>query len=187
VTGHRIVEVGAFFSTHQPKRLWTGRAGEGPPPRGRVAGAGGIEVDVALEEQADLLVRFENGAAGAVTISAVSPGNPNNLAIAADGASGGFDWCQQSPNTYNERLPVGIVAHQRAPELLPRDLEWMSSVPAGHAEGYVDAFRNVVRRCWLAMRGESIAYPGFADGLRGLSLVEAAVASATEKRPVAVE
>jgi len=60
-------------------------------------------------------------------------------------------------------------------------------LPPGHPEGYIDAFRNVVLQCWSAMQGGSRRYPSFADGLRGVRLVEAAVRSAAERRTVDVE
>jgi predicted dehydrogenase len=60
----------------------------------------------------------------------------------------------------------------------------MSNTPAGHAEGYVDAFRNVIRQCWSAMQGGMNDYPSFRDGLRGVRLVEAAADSARTRRSV---
>ncbi len=187
VTGRRIVELTAQLSTHQRRRVWRGGAGEGPrPARGEATKDGGVAVEVGLEEQADLLIRLEGGAAGSATISAVSPGHPNSILLSVDGPARGFDWHQQEPNTYRERAPHGVTIRQRAPEDLPIARAWMSALPAGHAEGYVDAFRNVVRAAWSAMRGEAaaVSYPTFADGLRGVRLVEAALRSAAGRRPV---
>jgi predicted dehydrogenase len=62
----------------------------------------------------------------------------------------------------------------------------MSSLPPGHAEGYIDAFRNVVFRAWSAMQGASMRYPTFADGARGIQLVEAAIRSAAEHHTVTI-
>ena len=187
VTGLKITEVTAQFSTHQKSRTWRGGAGEGVRPNGAAKADGSVDVTNDLEEQADLLVRLENGAAGVATVSAVSPGHPNNIVLSVDGPERGFDWRQQEPNTYVERSSRGNTIRQRAPEDLPPDLGWMAMVPAGHAEGYVDAFRNVVREAWSAMRGEGGTYPTFADGLRGVALVDAAVESARNRRPVAVK
>jgi predicted dehydrogenase len=184
VTGTPIVEITAQFSTHQPQRIWRGGAGEGPRPPGAANGDGSVTVDFALEDQADLLIRFANGAAGTVTVSGVSPGRPNTIVLSADGSASGFEWNQQDPNVYVECAPCGNVMHQRSPEDLPATLAWMSRSPAGHAEGYVDAFRNVVASAWAAMRGKAADYPSFADGLRGVRLVEAAVESAAGRRPV---
>jgi hypothetical protein len=57
-------------------------------------------------------------------------------------------------------------------------------VPAGHPEGYLDAFRNVIAESWRAMRGEKVLYPTFSDGARGVAIVECAAESATSRRPV---
>jgi predicted dehydrogenase len=184
ITGQRIREVSAQFSTHQRQRIWRGGAGEGPKPPGAATSEGSVAVDVELEEQADLLIRLEGGAAGCASISAVSPGHPNNIIVSADGATRGFDWRQQEPNTYLERAPDGNIIRQRAPEDLPAELSWMSTLPAGHAEGYLDAFRNIIHQGWAAMRGDKVNYPTFAHGLRGITLVEAAVRSAHRRQPV---
>jgi predicted dehydrogenase len=187
VVGERIVEITAQFSTHQAERVWRGRSGEGVAPPGTPGVDGGVLVRHGLEEQADLLVRFANGAAGSMTVSGVSPGNPNNIVLSIDGSQHGADWQQQNPNVWLERTPSGNTIRQRSPDDLPADLAWMSMLPPGHAEGYVDAFRNVVLQCWSAMHGEPSRYPSFSDGLHGLRLMEAAVQSAAEHRAIRVE
>ncbi len=185
VTGQRIVEMTAQFSTHQPERTWRGNPGEGGEPPGTRAVDGGVRVRHHLEDQADLLIRLSNGAAGSATISGVSPGHPNTITLSLDGSERGADWNQQDPNTWIERSATGNTIIQRSPDALPRHLAWMSKLPAGHAEGYIDAFRNIVFQSWSAMRGEHMGYPSFADGLRGLRLIDAAVRSAADRRPVA--
>jgi predicted dehydrogenase len=187
VTGVRIREITAQFSTHQRERIWRGGAGEGPQPPGSATGDGSVTVATELEEQADLLIRLDNGAAGSMTVSGISPGHPNTIILSADGPSGGFDWNQQEPNTYRHRSADGTVIVQRNPEALPDDSAWMSTLPPGHAEGYIDAFRNVVYRAWSAMQGQRMRYPTFADGARGIQLVEAAIRSAAEHRTVTIE
>ncbi len=181
VTGQRIVEITAQFSTHQHDRIWRGGAGEGAQPPGTPTGDGGVLVRHGLEDQADLLFRLANGAAGTATVSGVAPGHPNTIILTADGPERGFDWNQAEPNTFRERSADRVIIHQRSPDNLPPDRSWMSMLPAGHAEGYLDAFRNVVSQAWRAMRGEDGRFPGFADGLRGVTLVEAAMQSAAER------
>jgi predicted dehydrogenase len=187
VTGARIHEITAQFSTHQQERIWRGGAGEGPRPLGSPTGDGGIRVGMTLEEQADLLIRLDNGAAGALTVSGLAPGHPNTIVLSADGPTGGFDWNQQEPNTYLHRTAAGNTLVQRRPEDLPDEAAWMSTLPAGHAEGYLDAFRNVVYRAWSAMQGKSMCFPSFSDGARGVRLVEAAIQSAADRRTVIVD
>jgi predicted dehydrogenase len=186
VAGERIVEITAQFSTHQADRVWRGGPGEGVEPPGVRTSDGGVLVRHGLEEQADLLVRFSNGAAGSVTISGISPGHPNDIVLSVDGSKHGADWRQQDPNVWLERTSSGNITHQRSPDDLPSSLTWMSMLPPGHAEGYVDAFRNVVRQCWSAMSGGECMHPSFTDGLRGLRFVEAAVKSATERRAIRI-
>ena len=63
----------------------------------------------------------------------------------------------------------------------------LARYPAGHAEGYGDAFRNIFAEVYKAIRGEPHErFPNFADGARGVAAVEAAVKSAREGRWVAV-
>jgi predicted dehydrogenase len=187
VTGLAIVEITAQFSTHQHDRIWRGGAGEGPRPPGIPTADGGVLVRHGLEDQADLLIRLDNGAAGAATVSGVAPGHPNTILLSADGPERGFDWNQQEPNTFRERSAAGITIRQRTPDDLPPERSWMSMLPAGHAEGYIDAFHNVVSQAWSAMRGEDVRFPSFADGLRGVTLVEAAVQSAAHRRAVPID
>lgn len=186
VTGERICELSAQLSTHQKRRIWRGGAGQGPRPPGDAKADGSVAVDVDVEDQADLLIRLGNGAAGAATISCVSVGHPNTIVLSADGAEKGFHWNQQEPNTYREHTMAGTTIRQRSAEAMEGDSAWMTSLPAGHAEGYFDAFRNVVAQIWSGVTDGTSDYPSFADGLRGVRLVEAAVESARSRRTVDV-
>lgn len=186
VAGDRITELSAQLSTHQKTRRWRGGDGQGVRPAGPVAADGSVAVQMEKEDQADLLIRLSGGAAGSSVISCVSVGHPNTIVLSADGAAKGFHWNQQEPNTYRERSADGTTMHQRGPAAMDADLAWMTTLPPGHAEGYLDAFRNIVRLAWAGLQGEPNGYPDFADGLRGLTLVEAAVRSARERRSVDV-
>lgn len=183
VTGDRIVEVMAQLTTHEPERVWRGLPGQGPRPPGPVGADGSVRVGVALDDQADLLIRTAGGAVGSATISCVAVGHPNKIVLSVDGSQAGFDWNQMAPNVYRERREDGVTLRQRDPVDLPPALGFMSALPPGHAEGYGNAFRNVVAQSWRAMCGEDGGYPSFEDGRRGVELVEAAVRSATERRP----
>jgi predicted dehydrogenase len=185
VTGRSIREMTAQFSTHHPKRTWTGQPGQGPRPEGRPV-ANGIEVDVTVEDHAEIMVRFDDGASGTATISTTSAGYPNRLSISVDGTNLGLDWTQQEPDWYLERRSEGLLKRFRSPTDLSAAKSHMTFLPAGHAEGHSEAFRNVIAEAWRGMQGKPAEFPTFADGLRGLRLVEAAIRSAAEKRTVAV-
>ena len=134
-----------------------------------------------LEHYAALLLRFDGGAAGSVVLTAGAAGRKNQLLLECEGSKGGLTWDQEEPNTLLARdatEPSRILLKAGGP---------LARYPAGHAEGYGDAFRNVFAEVYRAIRGEPHErFPTFADGVRGVAAVEAAVRSAREGRWVAV-
>ena len=134
-----------------------------------------------LEHYAALLLRFDGGAAGSVLLTAGAAGRKNQLLLECEGSKGGLTWDQEEPNTLLARdatEPSRILLKAGGP---------LARYPAGHAEGYGDAFRNVFAEVYRAIRGEPHErFPTFADGVRGVAAVEAAVRSAREGRWVAV-
>ena len=186
ISGEPVSEIFANFSTRRPSRTWRGGPGEGPQPPGVADASGAVKVEFPLEDQADIAVRFHNGASGSATIMALSPGNPNHIAISMDGSTAGFDWLQEQPNTFVERRLGQKLIRERDPDRLPGPDKWTASVPAGHPEGYLDAFRNVIAEAWRAMREGNRDFPTFAAGLRGIEIVEAAIASAASRKSARV-
>jgi predicted dehydrogenase len=126
-----------------------------------------------LEHYAALLLRFQGGAAGSVVLSAGAAGRKNQLLFELEGSTGGLTWDQEEPNTLLARDATGPT------RIVPKSGGPLARYPAGHAEGYGDAFQNVFAEVYKAVRGEPHeAFPTFADGLRGVATVEAAVRSA---------
>jgi predicted dehydrogenase len=134
-----------------------------------------------LESYAALLLRFDGGSVGSLVLTAGAAGRKNQLLFECEGTKGGLTWDQEEPNTLLARAaaaPTRLLVKSGGP---------LARYPAGHAEGYGDAFRNVFAEVYKAIRGEPHApYPTFADGARGVAAVEAAVRSAREGRWVAV-
>jgi predicted dehydrogenase len=127
-----------------------------------------------LEDHASVLLRFENGATGSALFSALAPGRKNQLLFELEGSHGGFTWDQESPNDLLHR-------HAEAPtQIVVKDPATNGGrYPAGHAEGYGDAFRVILREAYGAMAGEPhAAFPTFADGHRGMQVLEATLRSA---------
>ena len=96
------------------------------------------------------------------------------------GERAGFTWDQEDPDSLLVRPttdPVQLVV--RDPATNSPSARRLSRFPAGHAEGYGDAFRNLFTSVYRAIAGEEHdPFPTFADGHRGVATVEAAVASA---------
>jgi len=134
---------------------------------------------LALDDTAAVLLRFEGGAVGSLLVGGTAPGRKNQLLFECEGSRGGFTWDQEQPELLLER-PV---------ESGPRHV-WKSGelarFPPGHGEGYGDAFRNILGEAYRAMRGEPHAsFATFADGHRGMQILEAIVESARTGRWVA--
>jgi predicted dehydrogenase len=134
-----------------------------------------------LEDWASLLLRFEGGAVGSVVLTAGAAGRKNQLLFELEASAGGLTWDQEEPNTLLRRHgaePTQLVVKADGP---------LARYPAGHAEGYGDAFRNVFAEVYQAVAGRPHdPFPTFADGLRGVQTVEAAVRSAREGCWIAV-
>jgi predicted dehydrogenase len=135
-----------------------------------------------LEHWASLLIRFERGAVGSLVLSAGAAGRKNQLLLEVEGSAGGLTWDQEEPNTL-------LLRHATEPtRIVPKAEGPLARYPAGHAEGYGDAVRNVFSNVYRAVRGEPRdPYPTFADGAHGVATVEAAVRSARERGWVAID
>jgi len=187
VTGRRITRVLADTQTVVPIRQWRRDApGAGPDDAT-------FPMRVAGEDCLSLLLHFDGGARGSLTVSQVSAGHKNWITLSLDGAAGGLDWNQEQPNT--------LTVRRRAPswELLPKDPTLLAPeaaalafAPGGHPEGYLDAFRNLIAAIYDAIarvrQGAAVGddYPTLRDGWRGVAIQEAVLLSAREQRWVEV-
>jgi predicted dehydrogenase len=133
-----------------------------------------------LEDYAALLLRLDEGGTGSLVLSAGAAGRKNQLLFECEGGSGGLTWDQEAPTVMLARRtngPTEIVV--KDPAANTASARPLSRYPAGHGEGYGGAFQNVFRNVYRAIAGEPHdPFPTFADGHRGVALVEAAVASA---------
>ena len=133
-----------------------------------------------LEDYATRLLSFEDGVSGSLVLSAGVAGRKNQLLFECEGTIGGLTWDQEEPTKLLAR------SAGEAPRLVVKDpatnapsARGLSRYPAGHGEGYGGAFQNLFRNVYAAIAGEPHdPFPTFADGHRGVALVEAAVASA---------
>ncbi|WOD43578.1 Gfo/Idh/MocA family protein [Hwangdonia lutea] len=138
-----------------------------------------------LDDDGNLLLRLENGAKGTMSISQIALGEENNLAIKVYGEKGSLEWHQENPNELITRwidqpkkifTPNGNGLYQEALNV--------SRIPAGHPEGYLEAFATIYRNFALHIKainnGDTIKktdYPTVEDGIRGMKFIYAAVES----------
>jgi predicted dehydrogenase len=171
VTERRIVEVDARFSTLRPIRY----SNDHP-------------IKVQAEDYVRLFLDFSGGVVGSATFSGVTAGEPNGCSIDVDGTDGGFHWKVDRPNEIIHRRADGSVGTIiRNPAALAPAAARLSFAPAGHAEGFGDAFRNLFRDVYSAIGGADVCYPTLADGYRMVAIVEAIQTSARTRRAVSID
>lgn len=140
-----------------------------------------------VDDDAQVLLRFPGGARGMLWSSQVAPGNENALRLRVYGERGGLEWAQEHPNQLRFS-PLG-----EAPRILARGAGALSPaathatrIPAGHPEGYIEAFAQLYRDVaeQIAARNErrlpepaALLVPGVKEGARGVAFIAAAVAS----------
>jgi predicted dehydrogenase len=140
-----------------------------------------------LDDDGSVLLRMNNGARGVLYASQVSAGEENNLRIRVYGEKGGLDWSQMEPNTLIVRWldkPMQIL-RTGGPGLY-REAQVHTRIPAGHPEGYLEAFANIYRNVAFHIQarlsGEPVDpvyadFPTVEDGVRGMRFIDAVVQS----------
>lgn len=145
-----------------------------------------------LDDYGHAVIRFENGALGTVTASQISHGRENDLEIEIDGSKGSIFWRQEEPNKMTLRQggrPHAIYTRDPNAPFLSEPGKAACRLPAGHPEGFFEAFANVYRSAFDAIvaraTGESFEtretiYPNVYDGLEGMYFIQQSVASSKE-------
>lgn len=137
-----------------------------------------------LDDDANILLRLENGGKGVLTCSQIAAGEENALSIRIYGSQAGLEWHQMEPNTLIFKRPG--QPHQ----ILRTGQSYMSAasssvtrLPPGHPEGYLEAFANLYTLVCADIRrvATSLAplggYPTIYDGLRGMQFIARVVES----------
>lgn len=140
-----------------------------------------------LDDDANILLRFDNGAKGVLHSSQISVGEENNLNIRVYGEKGGLEWHQKEPNTLLVKwLDQPMQVYRTANGYLGAAAAAASRTPPAHPEGYLEAFANIYKNFAGAIRArragrEATAvendFPKIEDGIRGMAFIEAVVAS----------
>ena len=182
VTGQRIVSVMADLATFIPTR----REPAGPVRTFSTERAEKtVERTISTEDVATILLRFENGARGAVSISQLSPGRKNSLQWEIDGSEAAAFWDSEQPDQIwfgHRDRPNEILI--RNPALMGAAGQAAAALPGGHVEGFADTFRSLFSAIYADVAGggptDRPTYPTFADGHDEMLVGDAVASSARE-------
>jgi len=139
-----------------------------------------------LDDDANLLLRFNNGARGVLIASQIEIGHENDLRIRIHGSKGSVLWSQEEPNALSVRIEgEAEQIHRRGNGYLSDAAKGVTRLPAGHPEAFFEAFANVYANAFKAIRAGKggleaarvFDFPGVDDGARGVHFIERTVAS----------
>ena len=166
VTGLQIDELCADLHTHISRRL--------------------------LDDDGSVLLRMNNGARGVLYASQVSAGEENNLRIRVYGEKGSIDWSQMEPNSLIVRwLDRSMEIIRTGVGQLYPAAQYHTRIPAGHPEGYLEAFANIYRNVAYCIQSRITSeeidpvyldFPGVDEGVRGMEFIDAVVRSGKQDK-----
>ena len=158
VTNDRIIRTGAISRT-----LFSGRANH---------------KDVQTEDLVAAVFTTEAGTVGNLLVSQVAPGRKNRLMIEISGTENTMQFDQEAPETLWLGKRAGSELLVRDPEALSPEAARLSVLPAGHPQGYQDAFNAFIADTYAAINGDiRDGLPTFRDGLRSAVLTESIIES----------
>ena len=144
-----------------------------------------------LDDDGNVLLKFENNVNGVLIASQIAAGEENALKIYIYCENGGLEWRQQEPNSLLVKWldqPMQIYrAGANYSNILSKAALSNCRTPGGHPEGYLEAFGNIYRNFALTLMSklegkeptpEMLDFPGVDEGVRGMAFIENVVASA---------
>lgn len=140
-----------------------------------------------LEDDGNILLRFDGGASGVLIASQVAAGEENALKIRVYGENGGLEWSQQEPNSLLVKwLDQPTQIFRAAAGGMSPEVAAFCRTPGGHPEGYLEAFGNLYKSFAWAL-GAKLAgkewqageydFPSVADGVRGMAFLDCVIRS----------
>ena len=186
ISGLRIVAVMADFNTIHPTRKKPLKPIE--TYSGKILQPADYQdVPIDTEDYASILLRFDNGNKGVVTVSQVSAGRKNRLSLEISGSSKTFQWDSENPNN----LWIGERDQSnrqllRDPSLFHQEAATLVNFPGGHNEGFPDTSKQLFKEVYQAIRvgkqPDHPSYPTFEDGLRELIICDRIIESQQEEK-----
>jgi len=145
-----------------------------------------------LDDDGSVLLRLEKGARGILHASKISAGEDNGLRIRVYGEKAGLEWEQQQPNILMYKGMSRPTEIHRAGTGYVSDLaRFNARLPAGHPEGFIEAFANIYRNFILSLQArlegqdpepEHTDFPTVRDGVRGMAFIATVVESSQSDR-----
>ena len=139
-----------------------------------------------LDDDGNILVRFKGGAKGILHASQISVGDENNLNIRIYGEKAGLEWQQEHPNELLVKFPdQPKQTWRRGNGYVGDTAKKFTRIPAGHPEGYLEAFANIYQEAFRAIRAEvagkkmpsDLDFPTIDDGVEGMAFIDTVVKS----------
>jgi len=141
-----------------------------------------------LDDDVNMLLRFEKGVKGLLIATQIAHGEANELKIRVYGESGGIEWLQSNPNFLHIKQndkPEQILQAGTNHSYLSEQTRLHCRIPAGHPEGYIESMANLYRNFSIAVDSfenkKSINplfdFPTIEDGVRGMKFIETAISS----------
>jgi predicted dehydrogenase len=140
-----------------------------------------------LDDDGNVLLKFDNGANGVLVASQIAAGEENDLSIKVYGEKGGLEWHQEEPNTLKVKwLAAPTQIYRTGNDYLSSYAKHNTRTPSGHPEGYLEAFANIYRNFASTIKTistggtpslEMLDFPTAEDGVRGMAFIENVVAS----------
>ena len=140
-----------------------------------------------LDDDGNVLLKFDNGANGVLIASQIAAGEENSLKIKVFGEKGGLEWHQMEPNTLLVKwLDAPAQVYRTGNGYLSPIAIFNSRIPSGHPEGYLEAFANLYKNFALTLQTnyqgkeptpEMLDFPTVSDGVRGMAFIENVIAS----------
>src|SRR5213080_982613 len=167
-------------------------------PRGRVesfqkaSAAEFDEVKITTDDCASVLLRFEGGLRGVITVSQISAGRKARLWWEIDGSEGSVSWDSEEPNTlWMGRRAEPNQVMPKDPALMSPATRGYSAYPGGHTEGYPDTFAQLFKDFYAYVEkadfGAARSFPTFQTGHDEMVLCDAILASSRERKWVGVK
>jgi len=143
----------------------------------------------ALDDDGNILVRFKGGAKGIIHASQISVGDENNLNIRIYGTKAAVEWYQEHPNQLIVKYPdKPREIWSRGNGYVGKAAAGVTRIPAGHPEGYLEAFGNIYKEAFRAIRAEvagqplpkDLDFPTIDDGVEGMAFIQTVVKSSAK-------